>query len=526
MNLSKIKRKSFSFIIIYIMIYYLFIFTYQGNKALLTIGGNIFQTLAPAISSLGLFLVFKKNKTEERKFWFLLSTGILSYFFAMLFWNYYEIVLKVTPPFPGIPDLLWILMNTIYLFTGFYKIYKINNLYKALLSAIGILISISVITTFSLEFLVAPIFYKFQNQSPLFLLVYMGYPISNLGLMIGVFLIYFNSKSETIKRSSLIITSAFFIYFIANSAYLYLLVNNMYYTGSVFDPLWSLAMMLMALGGINSLSAAEEVIEDRENNSQVKKVTRLIIVTGPYIALFILMIVTLVYGGKILSIGLAITIVLVMIRQIIMAIENKELLNNLSKLNSELEDKVNVRTKELEESNKCYKELFEKNAYMANHDVLTGLPNRRYVQEKIEEALYDKNKKYNLTAIMFIDLDRFKAVNDNLGHDIGDELLIQVSNRLKACIRRDDIAARQGGDEFIVLVRNISSIEDVENLAQRIVKEINKPFFIRKHEIDIGCSIGISVYPDDGDNAAVIMKNADLAMYRVKEKGKNGYQFY
>lgn len=163
---------------------------------------------------------------------------------------------------------------------------------------------------------------------------------------------------------------------------------------------------------------------------------------------------------------------------------------------------------------------------MANHDVLTGLPNRRYVQEKIEEALYDKNKKYNLTAIMFIDLDRFKAVNDNLGHDIGDELLIQVSNRLKACIRRDDIAARQGGDEFIVLVRNISSIEDVENLAQRIVKEINKPFFIRKHEIDIGCSIGISVYPDDGDNAAVIMKNADLAMYRVKEKGKNGYQFY
>jgi diguanylate cyclase len=253
---------------------------------------------------------------------------------------------------------------------------------------------------------------------------------------------------------------------------------------------------------------------------------RLAVVSIPYIVLFILTIITLVYKRKILSIGLGITIALIMIRQIITALENKKLLKDLYELNFELEYKVKLRTKELEESTKLYKNLFEKNAYAANHDELTGLPNRRFLQRKIEEALCNKSNECGIVAVMFMDLDKFKWVNDNLGHDIGDQLLVDVANRIKGCTRKSDLVVRQGGDEFIILLMDVNSTEDVESAAQRIVEVISKTFFVSGHKIEIGCSIGIAMYPDDTNNPMLLMKKADLAMYNVKESGKNGYQFY
>jgi diguanylate cyclase (GGDEF)-like protein len=162
--------------------------------------------------------------------------------------------------------------------------------------------------------------------------------------------------------------------------------------------------------------------------------------------------------------------------------------------------------------------------YMANHDTLTGLPNR-YMFNKYLEASLERSKKNNqLLAILFLDLDRFKVINDSMGHAVGDLLIKEVALRLKNCLRNENILARQGGDEFIVLLENIT-LEETKQMAQRIVQSFLTPFEVGEEELFITPSIGISLYPEDGEDVSSLIKNADKAMYLVKNRGKNDYQF-
>ena len=131
-----------------------------------------------------------------------------------------------------------------------------------------------------------------------------------------------------------------------------------------------------------------------------------------------------------------------------------------------------------------------------------------------------------MMSIMFIDLDGFKSVNDNLGHNIGDLLLIEVGNRLKKCVRESDTVARMGGDEFTLILAKINTMHDAEIVARKIQDLIGQPFTINNHSIYISCSIGISIFPDHSDNEEVLIKKADNAMYQAKTQGKNAYKFY
>jgi diguanylate cyclase (GGDEF)-like protein len=182
----------------------------------------------------------------------------------------------------------------------------------------------------------------------------------------------------------------------------------------------------------------------------------------------------------------------------------------------------------LAELKNCKDELQQKYLdeinYMSSHDTLTGLPNRYMFNEYLQASL-DHCKKNTLTlAVMFIDLDRFKIVNESMGHEVGDLLLKEVAQRLMQSIRKEDIVARQGGDEFIVLLENIN-LEQTKQIAQRMVLSFLTPFEIGGGEFFITPSIGISLYPDDGEDVNSLIKNADKAMYLVKKNGKNDYQF-
>ncbi|HHW66303.1 MAG: hypothetical protein PWP07_887 [Epulopiscium sp.] len=163
--------------------------------------------------------------------------------------------------------------------------------------------------------------------------------------------------------------------------------------------------------------------------------------------------------------------------------------------------------------------------YMAYHDILTELPNRvqfnDYFMKTLSEA---KNEKKKL-AILFIDLDQFKSINDSLGHDIGDLLLKETAKRLKAALRKTDFLCRIGGDEFIILLNNIKN-DEVNRLAQRIVDAFKEPFELQGHALSVTPSIGISIYPNHGNDIETLIKKADDAMYLAKKKGKNNYQFY
>ena len=168
----------------------------------------------------------------------------------------------------------------------------------------------------------------------------------------------------------------------------------------------------------------------------------------------------------------------------------------------------------------------EELAYMATHDALTGLPNRWLFSHRLNLEMAHAQRNQQKLAVMLLDLDHFKDVNDTLGHSVGDSLLQVVGNRLTNLLRRSDTAARMGGDEFTLLLPEMSQGENVARVAQKILEAFRESFVFDGHEIHISTSIGIALYPDDGEDADTLMKNADIAMYHAKDRGRDNYQHY
>lgn len=164
--------------------------------------------------------------------------------------------------------------------------------------------------------------------------------------------------------------------------------------------------------------------------------------------------------------------------------------------------------------------------YQAYHDLLTHLPNRALFHDRLELAVTQARRSKARLAVMFLDLDRFKVVNDTLGHTVGDRLLKQVAERLRNCLRGGDTLARLGGDEFCFLLPDVGCQEDAAGVAQKVLDRLSTPFKVDEHELFVGASIGISVYPDSGESVEALIQSADIAMYHIKGRGKNGYEFF
>lgn len=167
-----------------------------------------------------------------------------------------------------------------------------------------------------------------------------------------------------------------------------------------------------------------------------------------------------------------------------------------------------------------------KMAHLAQHDFLTDLPNRVLLNDRLTQAIALARRRRKQLAVLFMDLDLFKNINDSLGHLMGDRLLQSVAERLLTCVRGSDTVSRQGGDEFVVLLAEIEHIDDAAHCANNIISTLTDPHIIEKQELGISMSIGISIYPDDGENAETLIKNADAAMYHAKQNGRNNYQFF
>jgi diguanylate cyclase (GGDEF)-like protein/PAS domain S-box-containing protein len=165
-------------------------------------------------------------------------------------------------------------------------------------------------------------------------------------------------------------------------------------------------------------------------------------------------------------------------------------------------------------------------SYLATRDSLTELPNRLLFSDRLEQGLISARRAGDSLGVLFIDLDRFKNINDSLGHQVGDQLLKEVAQRMAACIRRGDTLARLGGDEFVIALEHLKRAEDAAQVAAKIVRALSRPAEIGGNTLNTSCSIGISIYPNDADDAATLMKNADTAMYYAKEKGRNNFQFF
>ena len=172
------------------------------------------------------------------------------------------------------------------------------------------------------------------------------------------------------------------------------------------------------------------------------------------------------------------------------------------------------------------KAIEDLNWHKANYDSLTGLPNRRLMGDRLEQDIKHAGRISAQIALLFIDLDHFKAANDNFGHDAGDILLRLAAERIRACVRETDTVARLGGDEFTVILQGLGDIEHVERVAEKIVESIARPFEISGHSVHISSSIGVAIFPDDSSTPDQLLKNADEAMYVAKAEGRNKFRFF
>ncbi|MGB3727104.1 MAG: diguanylate cyclase [Glaciecola sp.] len=221
-------------------------------------------------------------------------------------------------------------------------------------------------------------------------------------------------------------------------------------------------------------------------------------------------------------------------RHVSTAIQRRETSKEMLKYNQQLSEKVQERTAELNKTNQSLKNQIEqrkevelKLIHDAHHDALTNLPNRVMFNSRLELAIASKRRYQDHNfALLFIDLDRFKTINDTLGHHAGDEFLIEVARRISACKRSHDLLARLGGDEFVVLVDNYQTLRDVESIAQRIVTSASAPFMIENKEVFSGASIGITEITGSYSQADEVLRDADSAMYQAKSLGRNRYVLF
>lgn len=205
----------------------------------------------------------------------------------------------------------------------------------------------------------------------------------------------------------------------------------------------------------------------------------------------------------------------------------------LQRVNRDLERRVYERTRSFELSNEQLTvELEERRRaearldHMARYDSLTGIPNRALFYERLGAAIAAGRRAQRFVAVLFVDLDRFKSINDTLGHDVGDRLLQRAAALLRAAVREDDVVARLGGDEFGLILPELMRKEDAAVVARKLLNAFGQPLQVGRHELYVTPSIGVSVYPEDGDSPELLIKSADTAMYKAKEGGRNAFRFY
>jgi len=205
----------------------------------------------------------------------------------------------------------------------------------------------------------------------------------------------------------------------------------------------------------------------------------------------------------------------------------------LNEARQHLEERVKERTRELYDAMKdLHQEIADRRIaeerirHLAHHDPLTGLPNRSMLEERMMSALLQAERNNEIVAVLFIDLDRFKTINDSLGHQEGDQLLKHAASRFKQCIRSTDIVSRLGGDEFVIILDHLDSRENIDLVVEKVRDKFRQEMQLGLQEVIVTLSIGVSVFPHDGTEPRTLLKNADAAMYHAKEKGRNRYQFF
>lgn len=509
------NRKSI-LLVAYMVIYFIAL-SIPGNIAHAV--GNYLHLFFALVSAKWLFDASRKAMRKESRFWLVLMSGSLCYAIAQAFWIYEQVDESSSPGSIGLSDIFWVLHYVFFFFALMLGIYMQKTVHITIQRAFFLFMLL--IASFALMWdYLDSIRINEDNNWMLFTLPI--FAMLNIWLIVGYMSLYTTTKARIISVSSLFfICIGFFVKFLANVVVYYLAHSQVLsqYFGSYIDLLWSFGLLIIGYSGSNAFY-------DRAEEHKLVRAEQKVQRYGPYAissVLFITMFYEMRYEWDALIFGSIAALILLIAHQLVTLDENRRLLIKHEQWNKHLEMKVQERTIALNEKSKQLEEALVEVNKMAFYDSLTGLPNRNKLHSDFEEMR--SNAGSEGLALFFVDLDKFKLINDSMGHKIGDLVLQRIAEQLKAVLGKGNSAYRFGGDEFIVLV-NHAKEQHLKFVARQTLLKLAKPFEIGDKKIEMTASIGVSLYPRDGNDLLALIKHADIAMYEAKASGRNKYRFF
>jgi len=437
----------------------------------------------------------------------------ISFTVGEVIWFIKEIFLGEILFIEKLPSIFYISSN-IFLFLGTLILIKQHNIFKKMLKG---KILLDIVILFIIYIVLAltsikPILNAVKilssiNQAYLALSVILDF-ISLINLSIVYTL---TDSSQPIIKVLVINFLGVIFYTLGDLVYIHNILYNTYTSNSVVDSFWIIALLLIALSSVYYVYILDNKSEYNHEYKNRDLISYLSII--PVIILFKIDIDDSYQA----IIGVLISIII--IRQIKVLNENRSLVNKYKLINDRLENLVLKRTEELTKKN-------EQLNYLSNKDTLTNLYNRRYLLNKLDEIIETSSRNNSTFGLLFIDLNKFKNINDLHGHDVGDLVLIKIATELKKHSNEQNIVTRQGGDEFIIISTDVNNEEDLNSLANKIMDGFNETICVKGHIFKADLSIGGVIYPTDGQDKLTLMKKADMAMYTSKKNTSSRFVLY
>lgn len=505
------RRFFITYMLLHTGAYVLWLHFWNNHSFIQVIGGDIFSVTGFLVPSLVLCIgCTRKNRTDQR-FWLLMLLATLFNVIAESIWSYYDIILKQEYPFPGWADVFYCLATLCY-FIG--VLYLTNtprdktSFSRATFDIIIVMITALIISGY---YIIEPI-YRGEHASLLSMAVSIFYPIGDLGIFFGLLRLFTAEEILPLSRKALcLISLSFFLFIIMDSIYLYLQSRNLYYSGSLFDPVWTLAVSLIGLSSFYRHSPQKEIVSTK---SPGKPKWYLL----PLLSMLVLIFLLLSHAMKIdiIFIGISINIILLLIRQYLVMKDNNRLMEQLTKTKNDLE-RSNAKLRETVAELQKTSALREEEA---RTDFLTGLLNRRYIMNMLEDLQQQAHREGIVFSLMLLDVDHFKTINDQYGHDIGDLVLTRIPEILRKCTRKTDILGRFGGEEFIVILPE-TDLSEAKQISERIrIAVSEEQIMCQTFNIVVTISIGVTTWKAN-DTYETLYRRADKGLYEAKYAGRN-----
>ncbi|MFC5464971.1 EAL domain-containing protein [Lederbergia graminis] len=482
------KRLVYLFVVISILLFYSWIYFVKDDDWLRMVGASIFTIVGGTVGFILLYRTYRYIQSREKYFWLLLCCGVFFYISSNFVWFCF-LVATGKPLYPNVSSYLWLVSYLFFLGALIYmsqiiSMYVTNSHY-----VFNIVVFITIANAVSVQYFIDSIL-EFGGNVLSISFKTLAYPMLSLSIMFVTTTLYFLSKRSRIRKQLKFIIIVFYLQILADAIFVYNNIQGSYDLGGYIDPLWLLAILFKGSASLD-IQPNQPIPEVKEITYEKTKGT-----IFPYLGIIFLLILVILnneWEVNALNIGICILFLLVIVRQFTIMKQNDHLMSEYR--------------------------------FLAYHDPLTLLKNRASFKLELAQMMESAEKKHHTLALLLIDLDRFKMINDTLGHHIGDNLLVLSAKRLKDTLPSSNEIYRLGGDEFTIIIPNTNPNNCIIT-AEKILEEFSKPFVIDEYEISITPSIGISTYPNNGTNADELMKNADAAMYLAKANGKNNFQFF